>query len=344
MIRLLVAGATWAGGHDVVQMSHAWRRGVNSFYTTGGDNHTLLSLEEHKGFGTSEVWVQHPDWVADECKGCQHPDWKTRPDCPFPEHCGWCGQTNHGCRFHEQRYVITPSLANQTFFSDYDWMLYADAETIWFHDNVVDMVSKLNPDDPWYISESMFPTSNSNCVFPGREPVKHDGCIYSPSPDPFCTPSTILNASTCAWATAEHKDGRANPKAPGQVWNGGNWGFIVSRGAMARITPEQWRDCVECKNDFHGCYGGGDCRLGECMWRHGVAPTLPDRDYSIPGIDGYRLGEVDADSFIAYLRDHKTGCDDVCKRTLRNPLALNVRTTKQMAQLEVALYEVKKAM
>lgn len=353
MLRLLVAGATWSGGHELVQMSHTWRRNVNSFFTTNGESYGVLRRVDHAEFGTSEVWASHPDFVAAECRGCcvnassgtcaPHPDWREHKDtCPNPTHCGWCGQTGNGCRFHEQRYVVTPSLANQTFFPNYDWLLYADAETIWFRDAVVDMVKGLDPAEPWYFSESMFPGSKATCVFPGREPIVKDGCVHSPAPNPTCTPKTILDAKNCAWKDAPDKDGRANPRPPGQVWNGGNWGLMVSRGTMARITPEQWLDCVECRNEFHGCYGGGDCRLGECIWRHGVAPTLPDRDYNVSGIEGYRLGELPADAFISFLQSHKTECNDTCRKRVQHPLSLNVRNKKEMAQLEVALFDLKK--
>ena len=164
--------------------------------------------------------------------------------------------------------------------------------------------------------------STANCVFPGRAPRLHEsGCVLSPAPAPLCTQRTIVNETTCAARKAPHGDG-PNPRAPDQVWNGGNWGFLVSRGAMARITPAQWLDCVECKNDFHGCYGGGDCRLGECLWRYGIAPTLPDRDYTDEKAE-QRLGGANADEFIVYLQAHKSSCDEACQQRLKRPLSIN---------------------
>jgi hypothetical protein len=298
--RLLVAAATWSGGHHLVHMSKQWRESVNSFIVTNasiatnGSTFTTLRDTRDSITGTREVWAEFPDYIDPLCAGCAGEQTHGKPECPFPEHCGWCGQTGNGCRYHEQRYVTTPSLANQTFFPNYDWLLYADAETVWFADNVVDMLKHINPNEPWYFSESIFPFSNNNCVFPGRKPIVKDNCTHSPAANPICSHKTFLaDPLTCAYAAAQDKDMSAtkHPRAPGQVWNGGNWGLIVSRGLMASITVDEWLDCALCRNGA-ACYGGGDCRMGECFWRYGTGPTLPDRNYSASGIENYRLGEL----------------------------------------------------
>jgi hypothetical protein len=236
--------------------------------------------------------------------------------------------------------VVTPSLANQTFFPDYDWLLYADAETVWFADNVVEMLKTVDPSEPWYFSESMFPTSNANCEFPGRPPLLNSTCTYSPAPNPICSHATFLaDPATCAFAVAPDKDLSTNkrPRAPGQVWNGGNWGLIISRGLMASISVEEWLDCALCRNGAV-CYGGGDCRVGECIWRYGTGPTLPDRNYSAPGIRQYRLGELNSEVYISTLKAHaeKKACDESCRFDVTHPLALNIRSASQLVELETA--------
>ena len=344
--RLLVAGATWSGGHHLVHASKGWRETVNSFFVTNGSvptngsTYALLRDTHSPAFGTREVWAEFPDYIDPRCAGCAGEETHGTPECPVPANCGWCGQTGNGCRYHEQRYVVTPSLANQTFFPDYDWLLYADAETIWFAENVLEMLASIDPSEPWYFSESMFPSSNNNCVFPGRTPLEKNGCTYSPAPNPLCSHATFLaDPATCAFAVAPDTDLSAtkHPRAPGQVWNGGNWGLIVSRGLMASISVDEWLDCALCRNGA-SCYGGGDCRVGECIWRYGTAPTLPDRNYTEPGIRHYRLGELNSEQYVSTLKAYaaKNECGDDCKFDVTHPLALNILSAPQFMELETA--------
>lgn len=118
LARLLVAAATWRGGHELVHMSKAWRSDVSSFYTTNGPQNAELRRESGP-LNTTEVWYEHRDHVAAECDGCVGFARGTEPpfQCPnteFANHCGWCGNGGGpnapACRFHEQRYVLTPSL------------------------------------------------------------------------------------------------------------------------------------------------------------------------------------------------------------------------------------------
>ncbi len=78
--------------------------------------------------------------------------------------------------------------------------------------------------------------------------------------------------------------------------------------------------------------------MGECFWRYGTAPTLPDRNYSASGMENYRLGELNAEEHIQILKTHasKGVCDDACKFRVTHPLALNIRSTAQFVELETA--------
>lgn len=321
--RLLVAMPTHSKAHHFVDASHEWRADVNSFVLTNGSTHAEVKRVVNETHGTLEVWVEHPD-KGPECDGC---DSCVPPSCnwtcPVPSTCGWCGP--HGCGMHEQRYTATPSLANLTFWGQYDWLLMADAETVWFADNVRDMVRALDPDMPYYFSASMYPGSDACCVFPTRQPIHKDGCVWAPRGQP-CTVATILNQSTCASRHAPDPVTVLHPRAPAQIWNGGNWGLMLSRGVMARISPEGWHDCVKCRNGF-GCYGGGDVRIGECLWFHGFAPTLPDQDDT--GIENERLG-APSSLLGAWADCVKTdcssqgNCSQSCADSLRQPLAINL--------------------
>lgn len=123
--RLLVAAATWGGGHHLVHSSNAWRSGVHSFYTTTGSENRELSRTVNVEFGSMEVWVEHPDYVSPDCAGCVSSYNRSAvplyvcPNTLASAKCGWCGNGKKTCgeqpcfRFHEQRYVVTPSLANQ---------------------------------------------------------------------------------------------------------------------------------------------------------------------------------------------------------------------------------------
>ena len=330
--RLLVAMPTHRnGGHPYIDASHEWRADVDSFVLTSGNATREIKRTHRAEDNTTEVWLEHPDG-GPECVGCDAcapPDKPCNWTCPIPSSCGWCGP--HGCRFHEQRYTITPSLANLTFWGSYDWLLMADGETVWFADNMRAMLRDLDPAVPYYFSASMYPGSDACCAFPSRPEVIKGDCVWAPHGNPACTWATILNASTCASRHADDPATAAHPRAPAQIWNGGNWGLVLSRGLMGRITPEQWLDCVKCINGFH-CYGGGDVRIGECVWWHGFAPTLPDQDDS--GKENERLGAPLAllDAYARWADEGK--CDAECVAAMQQPLAINVNEMHQFKLLD----------
>jgi hypothetical protein len=326
--RLLVAMPTHGAAHKFVDASRDWRADVDSFVLTNGPTHAELKRVPNEEHGTLEVWVQHPD-KGPECDGCDN---CVPPNCSWtcasPSACGWCGPKS--CRMHEQRYTSTPSLANLTFWGRYDWLLMADAETVFFADNVRNMVKTLDPSVPYYFSGSMYPGSDACCVFPNRTAIERDGCVWAPRAEP-CTVATILDPATCASRHAPDPPTVPHPRAPSQIWNGGNWGLILSRGLMARISAEQWQDCVKCRNGFY-CFGGGDVRIGECIWWHGFAPTLPDQDDN--GIENERLGAPSSmlDTWAMWRKEGT--CSHECAQALRKPLAINLDFLHQFEELQ----------
>ena len=316
--RYLVAGATHPRMHYLVEESYDWRRDVDSFYTTNGTVSREVRRKTHPHYRTSEVWYEHPDG-GPHCLTCANISTFNTPGCPHPNFCGWGGV--HGFYWHESRYLATPSLANLTFWGDYDFLLYSDAETIWVVNNVDAMLQDINPGVPFFFIESMFPASQGACVFPGREPIVDPGCVRSPAFVP-CTKQALLNDSTTCYSKKQEV----------QIWGGGDWGMIMSRGLMGNISAQEWDDCVNCRNNFN-CYGGGDVRVGECVSFYGFAPTLPNRNYTIETENQLRLGASPQDWLQRYTAAlEQASCDPSIDWTL--PLSFHLSDANIVAQVE----------
>ena len=45
-----------------------------------------------------------------------------------------------------------PFLAHKQLGDTYKWLLYGDDDTVWFMDGVLDVLSDLDPDTPYFIS------------------------------------------------------------------------------------------------------------------------------------------------------------------------------------------------
>ena len=190
----------------------------------------------------------------------------------------------------------------------------------------------------------------------------------APSPAPACTVSGLLSPGTCAYqstvkdrgvwpnGTAKAATGPTGPPSP--PWTSGDAGMIISRGAMAAISLAQWRDCVTCKDetgvgDFNsrwirGCYGGGDVRIGECLWRYGIAPTRPDqKNDNETRREHLRMSNPDVVRFLEDLRNssvtgaRRGGCDAECAARFGAPLAMRVSDPSLFTELEMAYDHVK---
>lgn len=327
--RYLIAGATHSAAHHLVDMSREWRRNINSFYSTNGTHTKIVKNTTDPVYNTSEVFMEYPDGPI-ECTNCHNVSTHDKKGlgCERPWACGWQGP--HGFYWHEQRYLATPMLANITFTNQYDWMLFSDSETVWIPENVERMVKKLNPSTPFFIAESFFPHTRGACVFPGHTPILHPTCTESPDIVP-CTHAAILNTD----------DDCAHTEGPGQEWAGGDWGFLLSRGLMQHITKEQWQKCIDCDEKIgHVCYGGGDVRIGECIFSNGFAPTLPDRDYT--GINGnVRLGADPSEWFAKYQHAINTkNCNSSVDWTL--PLSFHLANKKNMEMFQELYTEFQK--
>ena len=335
-----VAGTTATWRTAEVEMSRQWRFGVDSFYTVelGGalrhsDAPPALQRALPLGGGAAEVWLAAPDGGS-ECVGCDNcdPGNASKPcnwTCAEPTACGWCG--DKGCRFHEQRYAAGPGLAaaadamfdNRTF----DWLLQADAETVWFVDNVDHTLAALDPGDAHYIAEAMWPLTDSACVFPGQPAFTDDrynaSCVKAPAAARGgCTPADVFGPGTCASGHLQ--------EGPHGVFPGGNYGLILSRGLLDRISTAQWAECVRCTGGFE-CRGGGDTRIGDCLWRLGFAPTLPPRNLSSDS-DSERLG-VDLGSTLVRF-DQAARAGDCGAADMNRPLSVNVGSAEAMRELE----------
>lgn len=246
----------------MLRRSHHWRSDVSSFISINGSHRAELKRHSWppsspRCWAPTEVWVQDRDYVSDECAGCTSDTRDVVSLCPNPRRCGW--NSFHGYRAHEQRFTNTPSQANLSFFPDYDWILYADAEVVWFTDSVRRMVADLDPSLPWFIHEPRQGTverpAQALCAFPGRPAItrpasgNRPACILAPTPSPSCTVASIFAKENCAYGSAVEdkavlQDGTVKPNTspPSPCWSSGDAGMLISRGAMAAISVEQWRD------------------------------------------------------------------------------------------------------
>lgn len=277
----------------------SWRAGAHSFILTNGTTERELPSPH-----PSERWMEGPENVS----------W------------AWNNRA-------ETRYTAAPMHANLTLAGDYDWLLLGDDNVVWFQDNVIALVRGLDPAFPHYITDAQFMQGDVNgssgvaCAFPeaSEAPRKDRTCVRSPrlKPGQACTRAAFRATGVCG------ADAEAAPY--GADWFNGDRGAIVSRGAMATVSVDDWRTCERCfETEKFRCYGGGDVRIGECLWtfganRQGLAPTRPFTGHW--GGDG--AGEPDAFVFgTKYLEtvvdlaesvaraSSADGCDWECRWTL----------------------------
>ena len=56
----------------------------------------------------------------------------------------------------DTRAAIVPFLAHKQLGDTYKWLLYGDDDTVWFMDGVLDVLSDLDPDTPYFISGQLW--------------------------------------------------------------------------------------------------------------------------------------------------------------------------------------------
>ena len=57
----------------------------------------------------------------------------------------------------DTRAAIVPFLAHEVLGDSYKWLLYGDDDTVWFIDSVLELVSDLDPEMPYFISGAAAP-------------------------------------------------------------------------------------------------------------------------------------------------------------------------------------------
>ena len=105
--------------------------------------------------------------------------------------------------------------------------------------------------------------------------------------------------------------------AGGNIWGFGQAGFVVSRGLLDSISEEDFSACEHCDTDRFECNGGGDVRIGECIWAfaangRGIAPTRPLAD---------GVGNLEHAASRVLLGE---ACDEACKRTLLETVTVDL--------------------
>ena len=76
------------------------------------------------------------------------------------------------CRYvGDTRAAIVPFLAHKQLGDTYKWLLYGDDDTVWFMDGVLDVLSDLDPDTPYFISGQL----HAQLVPCGQRPLSTPG-------------------------------------------------------------------------------------------------------------------------------------------------------------------------
>ena len=300
--RVAVSIQTYSANHHMVESSReSWRKGVATVIVTNGtEEHMIQSPSEH------EVWFEAPD---------------------IPR-LGWNNPS-------ENRYTAQIRYANQSL--EFDWLLAGDDDTVFLMDNVVDLVRDLDPDEEYYMTDALQPDA-VYCTLPEEASEQGEGgCVVSPPAAP-CTRAVLEHPSVCGANKTRLVEGHFE-QAPGSIWGFGQVGFLLSRGALRSVSEPDMLGCEYCNaTDFchqnnaalgactgGGCYGGGDVRIGECMWRFasrrgGLGPTVP---YSHHGVRvfGHAISDIIAHAERVIAGEH---CDETCHFVLDRVVSTDI--------------------
>jgi hypothetical protein len=300
--RIAISIQTYSANHNMVDSSReSWRKGIATVVITNGTTARRLPSP-----ADNEIWFEAPD---------------------LP-HVGWNTPS-------ENRYTAQIRYANQSL--DFDWLLAGDDDTVFLVDNVVNLVRDLDPDDLYYLTDAL-QSDAVYCTLP-EEASEHGagGCVVSPPATP-CTRAVLEHPSVCGANKTRFTEGHIE-QAPGSIWGFGQVGFVVSRGTLRSISEEDIRGCEYCNaTDFchqnnerdgvctgGGCYGGGDVRIGECLWRFagnrvGLGPTVP---YSHRGVKvfGHNIHDIIAHAERVIAGQH---CDETCHFVLDRVVSTDI--------------------
>ncbi|KAK9864797.1 hypothetical protein WJX84_005872 [Apatococcus fuscideae] len=178
--------------------------------------------------------------------------------------------------------------------NNYKWILYGDDDTVFFIDNVLDLVKDLDHNMPYFISDAIWwpnwsPDGAPTYVHGNRWAPRCLPCNYT---DPLAGKSHPFGfaaqpACPCTNEALCRMDNINAFNQDGCHWNGyrpGSWYFIHG-GAGALISAGLMREATYAAAEeyvVHHDYGSGDSMITQVMWD--LFKTLP----TDPGFGFYR--------------------------------------------------------
>lgn len=298
----------------LVSGTRHWRRGVRTLFAS---NETVESCYHKHAAEHGEVFSVYPDDVPLRSK--------------------WPG---------DSRAALVPSLANLTFGVDsYKWLLYGDDDTVFFLENVLDMLEGLDHNMPYLLSDALWFYDGEtgehfhphplaprclpcNYTDPGGTPG--EGYFEAPKGCP-CTPELLCESDTLdlfSKPDCSVKQSRKGNFGVGRFFNiHGGSGAILSAGLMRAVNFQELELCVK---SFEKRALGGDAMLFQCLWMLGYAATDPGYGFFRKGVQMFDPGPAslkDVTKLFDNWRHHT--CDELCEEKLAHTLSLHIRGRKQ---------------
>ncbi|GAB4822791.1 hypothetical protein N2152v2_009837 [Parachlorella kessleri] len=247
--------------------------------------------------------------------------------------------------------AMVPSMAAQHFGDSYEWLLYGDDDTVWFMDSVLDIISKLDPQQPHFITDHFWfwrQEVDHGPVHPGFDAPRCVPCGFNksgidtarlgfdpPHACPSCSVAALCAADTrkdlytqdCSSFRLRYPQREKSvPETEGEFTAHGGAGVILSVGLLRMLSPSYMLDCIRTQFTEPGMVHGGDTLFSHCTFYTGVAPTDPGffiRDLTFATFDpGSQNVRNVMDLMYAYTKRMEPTvpivcCDAQCEERLR---------------------------
>eukprot|EP00195_Chlamydomonas_chlamydogama_P012728 CAMPEP_0202891358 /NCGR_PEP_ID=MMETSP1392-20130828/1440_1 /ASSEMBLY_ACC=CAM_ASM_000868 /TAXON_ID=225041 /ORGANISM="Chlamydomonas chlamydogama, Strain SAG 11-48b" /LENGTH=265 /DNA_ID=CAMNT_0049575087 /DNA_START=444 /DNA_END=1237 /DNA_ORIENTATION=+ len=157
----------------------------------------------------------------------------------------------------------------------YKWMLYGDDDTLFYVDNAMKLLQKLNPAVPLAITDNLWYRRDRQPRHPHEDAPR---CVSCNTTSHFVETSANLTGApyvpprTCGACSVELACMPYKSRRPcvGAGAHGGA-GIIFSRALLEQLSTDSVRECMKGKLRM----SGSDALLSACLWELGVAFTDP---------------------------------------------------------------------
>jgi len=297
----------------LIQASWLWRKGLRTVVAVNDTD--LAEAFNQVADAWQEKWVHWPD---DE-----------------PLRGNYRGDT---------RAALVPFLAHQTLGDSYKWILYGDDDTLWFVDNVLDLVKDFDHNLPYFITDNIWWSSVNNTI--GSQPnleaprclpcnystygAKPEGNMRFDAPEGCpCTPQLL-----CAASHRQQFDLDCDiplhlvPAFSTRTYSmHGGAGGLMSVGLLRSVSIREMEDCIV----QHGHSTGGDAFITICLWKLGFAHTDPGPYFNL---ESMRLFDAAATMNSQHLADRlfeaaEESCDHpICPELIDKMVSSHIHSRK----------------